>query len=39
MWNLFTKPRFLMLSPQCFWTGISIAYFSGNLVEMISATV
>jgi sugar phosphate permease len=35
MWNLFWKPRFLMLAPQCAWTGVSIAFFSGNLVEMM----
>lgn len=38
MWNLFLKPRFLMLAPQCAWTGVSIAFFSGNLVEMIVST-
>jgi hypothetical protein len=27
--------RFLVLTPQCAWTGVSIAYFSGNLVEMM----
>jgi hypothetical protein len=36
MWNLFKKPRFLRLAPQCFWTGVSIAFFSGNLVEMMT---
>jgi hypothetical protein len=35
MYNLFWKPRFLMLAPQCAWTGVSIAFFSGNLVEMM----
>jgi predicted MFS family arabinose efflux permease len=35
MWNLFWKPRFLMLAPQCAWTGVSIAFFSGNLVELM----
>ena len=38
MWSLFCKPRFLMLAPQCAWTGVSIAFFSGNLVEMIVST-
>lgn len=36
MWRFFANRRFLMLAPQLFWTGISIAYYSGNLVEMMS---
>ena len=39
MWNLFCKPRFLRLAPQCAWTGISIAFFSGNLVEMMTKSL
>ena len=39
MWNLFLKPRFLMLIPQCAWTGVSIAFFSGNLVEMMAKSM
>jgi sugar phosphate permease len=27
-----------MLAPQCAWTGVSIAFFSGNLVEMMVAS-
>ena len=38
MWSLFWKPRFLLLAPQCAWTGVSIAFFSGNLVEMMVST-
>ncbi|CDW77194.1 major facilitator superfamily protein [Stylonychia lemnae] len=36
MWKFFYNKRFLVLAPQLFWTGISIAYYSGNLVEMMS---
>jgi len=36
MWQFFANRRFLILAPQLFWTGISIAYYSGNLVEMMS---
>jgi len=36
MWRFFANKRFLILAPQCFWTGVSIAYYSGNLVEMMS---
>jgi MFS family permease len=39
MWNLFMKPRFQMLIPQCAWTGVSIAFFSGNLVEMMTKSM
>ena len=39
MWNMFTTKRFLMFSPQLFWSGISIAYFSGNLMELIQNTI
>ena len=35
-WRFFANKRFMILAPQCFWTGISIAYYSGNLVEMMS---
>lgn len=39
MWNLLCTRRFLIIAPQLFWTGISIAFFSGNLMELIQATV
>jgi MFS family permease len=29
----------MYLIPQLFWTGISIAYYSGNLVEMMTGTL
>lgn len=35
MWNLCKDSRFLYITPQSAWTGMSIAYFSGNLVEML----
>ncbi len=35
LWNLCKDSRFIYLIPQCAWTGISIAYFSGNLIEML----
>jgi MFS family permease len=35
LWNLCKDRRFLYLIPQSSWTGISIAYFSGNLIEML----
>jgi hypothetical protein len=34
MWNLAIDKRMLFLSPQLFWTGISIAYFSGVLADI-----
>ena len=33
--NLQKDKKFLWLMPQTLWTGVSIAYFSGNLVEML----
>jgi hypothetical protein len=36
MWKLTCDRRFMYLIPQLLWTGISIAYYSGNLVEMMS---
>lgn len=39
LWNLNKDPRFLWILPQTLWTGISIAYFSGNLVEMLQDTI
>jgi hypothetical protein len=39
MWNMLMTRRFLIIAPQLFWTGISIAYFSGNLIELMMATV
>jgi len=39
MWRLTCNRRFLYLIPQLAWTGISIAYYSGNLVEMMSAAI
>jgi hypothetical protein len=39
MWQLTKTTRFLYLVPQLFWTGISIAYYSGNLVEMMTGTL
>lgn len=35
IWNLNRDRRFHWIIPQTLWTGASIAYFSGNLVEMI----
>jgi MFS family permease len=39
MWHLTCNRRFLWLIPQLAWTGISIAYYSGNLVEMMTGTI
>lgn len=39
MWRLTTSRRFMYLIPQLLWTGVSIAYYSGNLVEMMSQTL
>ena len=36
MWRFFANKRLLMLAPQLFWTRVNIAYYSGNLVEMMS---
>jgi hypothetical protein len=35
LWNLCKDRRFIFIIPQSAWTGISIAYFSGNLIEML----
>lgn len=35
LWNLCKDRRFVYMIPQSAWTGISIAYFSGNLIEML----
>ncbi len=35
LWNLCKDRRFIYITPQSAWTGISIAYFSGNLIEML----
>ena len=35
LWTLCKDRRFIYIIPQSAWTGISIAYFSGNLVEML----
>lgn len=39
MWKLTCDRRFMYLLPQLAWTGISIAYYSGILVQMMSATL
>eukprot|EP00347_Sterkiella_histriomuscorum_P023537 403334265 len=39
LWNLFVQKRFRLFIPQLLWTGISIAFFSGNLVELMSLTI
>jgi hypothetical protein len=39
MWAMFLTRRFLILAPQLFWTGISIAFFSGNLMELMQKTI
>jgi len=31
--------RFWFFIPQLFWTGVSISFFSGNLVEIMAATI
>ena len=35
LWTLCKDRRFIYIIPQSAWTGISIAYFSGNLIEML----
>jgi hypothetical protein len=35
LWALCKDRRFHYIIPQTAWTGISIAYFSGNLIEML----
>ena len=39
LWVLCKDTRFLWLLPQTLWTGVSIACFSGNLVEMLQNTI
>jgi hypothetical protein len=39
LWTLATDKRFRYFAPQLFWTGISIAFFSGNLVELMAETI
>ena len=39
LWHLSLDRRFLWLLPQTWWTGVSIAYFSGNLVEMLQWSI
>lgn len=39
MWKLANNSRFRYLIPQFLWTGISIAFYSGILVEMLSRSV
>ena len=35
LWGLCKDRRFIYIIPQSAWTGISIAYFSGNMIEML----
>lgn len=37
--KLSNNKRMRFLIPEIFWTGISIAYYSGMLVEMMSASI
>ena len=37
--DLLFNRRFMWILPQTIWTGISIAYFSGNLVEMLQDSI
>lgn len=39
LWKLVTQKRFRLFIPQLAWTGVSIAFFSGNLVELMSLTI
>ena len=39
MWKLTTNRRFMYLIPQFFWTGISIAFYSGILVVMMQEAI
>ena len=39
MWKLVSDKRFRFFIPQLFWTGVSIAFFSGNLVTLMSDTI
>ena len=37
--TLLFNRRFMWILPQTVWTGVSIAYFSGNLVEMLQDSI
>ena len=39
LWHLVSDKRFRLFIPQLFWSGVSIAFFSGNLVEIMGATI
>ena len=39
LWALASDKRFRLFIPQLFWTGVSISFFSGNLVEIMSHTI
>lgn len=39
MWKFFANRRFFYIVPQILWTGASIAYFSGSLVEMMAVVI
>lgn len=39
MWSMFATRRFLIFAPQLAWTGLSIAFFSGNLIEVMQKTI
>ena len=39
MWALTCDRRFMILIPQLCWTGVSIAYYSGNLGEMMTGSL
>jgi predicted MFS family arabinose efflux permease len=39
LWRLVSSKRFRLFIPQLAWTGVSIAFFSGNLVELMSLTI
>lgn len=34
-----SNKRFLLFAPQLFWTGVSISFFSGNLVNLMARTI
>jgi hypothetical protein len=34
-----TSKRFRMLMPQILWTGVSIAFYSGMLVDIMSGSI
>lgn len=39
MWKLASSKRFRLFIPQLAWTGVSIAFFSGNLVNLMYETI